>query len=399
VRALHRELPDDREAAELGIAACIQLLTASWRFGTTIGEARTLLREGQALASSIGDRRAHLTLSITSCNALLAAGDVAEALELALENRRAALELDDIGVEVLAASSLLNALSLSGRLPEALELAEEGLARFPRHVPAYEWMQSLSLHAGLSFWRAISLGWMGRLPEAFEEFERCRRLGEEDGTPLEIAGYALVWAAEAHYHAHDAERAHACARQAEQISRSLVEPPVMAAAIQRAFAHAHLAAGRAADAIESARSALDLYERVYQSNMVAAGSALAEALLQAGDPAAAAAAAEQAIALCRRSLSAHYEAVAHGVLARALLRRDGAAARDAVEAALARAAEGIERSGAKTLAPALCEWRAELAAVLGDAVAREALLREAELGYAEIGAPLHAERLTRELAS
>jgi hypothetical protein len=47
-------------------------------------------------------------------------------------------------------------------------------------------------------------------------------------------------------------------------------------------------------------------------------------------------AAEEAIALCRR----------------ALLRREGAAARDAVEAALESAAELIERTGAKTLAPA-----------------------------------------------
>ncbi|MBI1816954.1 MAG: hypothetical protein HYR72_18400 [Deltaproteobacteria bacterium] len=76
--------------------------------------------------------------------------------------------------------------------------------------------------------------------------------------------------------------------------------------------------------------------------------------------------AAEAIALCRRSLRGMYEAEAHGVLARALLHRDAAAARDAAEAALANAAALIESTGAKTLAPALCEWRAELAAVLGD---------------------------------
>ena len=97
-----------------------------------------------------------------------------------------------------------------------------------------------------------------------------------------------------------------------------------------------------------------------------AAKVLAEALLQAGDLPAAQSAAEEAIALCQRFLSGHYEAVAHGVMARALLRRDGPAARDAAEAALASAAALIERTGARTLAPALCEWRAELAAVLGD---------------------------------
>ena len=71
----------------------------------------------------------------------------------------------------------------------------------------------------------------------------------------------------------------------------------------------------------------------------------------------------------------------------------------AAEAALAKAAALIERTGAKTLAPALCEWRAELAAVLGDDVTRAQLLRQAELGYQEIGAPGHAQRLLQERAS
>jgi hypothetical protein len=96
----------------------------------------------------------------------------------------------------------------------------------------------------------------------------------------------------------------------------------------------------------------------------------AGALLQAGDPSAAETAAEEAIALCRRSLRCVYEAETHRVMARALLRRDGSAARDAAEAALACAAALIERCGARTLVPALCEWRAERAAALVDTFIR-----------------------------
>jgi len=124
---------------------------------------------------------------------------------------------------------------------------------------------------------------------------------------------------------------------------------------------------------------------------------LSEALLQAGDLLAALSAAEKAIALCCRSLRGNLEAQAHGVVARALLRRDGAAAREAAEAALANAAALIERTGAKTLAPARCEWRAELAAVLGDDAARAQLLREAHHLYEQIGAPLQALRIGRLL--
>jgi hypothetical protein len=124
---------------------------------------------------------------------------------------------------------------------------------------------------------------------------------------------------------------------------------------------------------------------------------LAEALLLSGGLSAAQSEAENAIKLCRRSLRGNAEAESHGILARALLRRDGAAAREAAESALASAAALIERTGAKTLAPALCEWRAELAAVLGVAAARAQLLREAHHLYEQIGAPLQAQRIGRLL--
>ena len=173
----------------------------------------------------------------------------------------------------------------------------------------------------------------------------------------------------------------------------------MVAATHLAFSYAHLAAGRAADAIEPARASLEGHGRANKANAGMSAALLAAALLEAGDLTAAQTTAAEAIALCRRSLRGAYEAAAHGVMARALLRRDGAGAQGAAEAALAEAAALIERTGAKLLAPALCEWRAELAAVLGDTALREQRLREAQHGYEEIGAPLQAERLARERAT
>jgi hypothetical protein len=84
---------------------------------------------------------------------------------------------------------------------------------------------------------------------------------------------------------------------------------------------------------------------------------------------------------------------ARGVRALASLRRNGASARGDVERDLEEAAALIERSGATTVFPSLCEWRAELAGVLGDAGARAQLLRDAEQGFTAIGAPLQAERI------
>ena len=398
VRALLRELPDDREVAALGIAACRQLLNMGWRVGMGLDEAHGLLEEGQRLGNAIGDRSVHVYLSIVYGRARCGDGDVAKHLELGIENRRVALELDDVELQAGAWAIFADALAFAARLPEALQAAEEGLARFPRHISPERWVTGINPHSILSFWRGFCLNWMGRLPEGLEELGRCCRLCEEDSAP-EMIGYARLIAAETYYHAHDAERALASARGLEEISRKLGEPPALFGYTQVGFAYAHLAAGRAADAIAATRTALDLNRQVEKHQAGMSAALLAEALLQAGDLSAAQSTAEEAIALCRRSLRGNYEAGAHGVLARALLRRDASAARHTADAALANAAALIERTGATTLAPALCEWRAEVAAVLGDAATRERLLHEARQGYEAIGAPGHAERLCKELGS
>jgi tetratricopeptide (TPR) repeat protein len=387
-----RELPGDREAVALGLAACRQLLNMSWRIGTDLEEARRLLEEGQALASAIDERSAHLLLSVLFARAVCGTGDVATYLELARENERAARDLGDEAVHAIASMWLMDALCFAARFAEAIRWADESLARFPRNLPAADPILGFAVHVGLVFWRGVCLDWTGQLTDGLEALARCRRLSDEDGTP-EVAAYALTFTAEAHYHAQDADRALASARQLEDVSRALGEPPVLVALTHFAFSCAHLAAGRATDAIEPARASLELHGRVNRANAGFSATILAEALLAAGDLSAAQSAAQEAIAICRRTLRAGYEAMGHGVLARALLRRDGAAARDAIEAALGEAAALIERSGAKTLAPALCEWRAELAAVLGDDAERVRLLQQAQNLFDEIGAPLQAERL------
>jgi hypothetical protein len=82
-----------------------------------------------------------------------------------------------------------------------------------------------------------------------------------------------------------------------------------------------------------------------------------------------------------------------------LLRRDGAAAREPAERALASAAALVERTGATTLSPFLLEWRAELAAVLGDDAAHLQLLGEARALYEQMGAPLQVERVAALLGA
>ncbi len=384
VRELLRVLPAEGEVATLGIAACTQLLALSVRVGMEFDEARALLEEGQAFANAIGDQRAHLNLAISYARVFLGNGDAKKYLELSIENQRAALEANDLRLQANAQVYLVDALGVNSRILETLQMAEDGLTRFPEHIRS---------HVTFSFWRGVCLVQLGRLKEGLDELDSCFHLAREKGAP-EMASYALSYSTVAHFYAHDADRALANARQLEDFSRKLGEPPLLLAHAHSAFATAHLVAGRAADAIEPLRAALEIHRRVEQQSAGPATMLLAEALLAIGDLTAAQSAAEQAISLGGATTSEAY-----GVIARALIRRDGAAARNAVEAALTSAAEMIERNGERAIVPALCEWRAELAAVLGDENARVQFQQEAQRGYEEMGAPLQVARLEKMLAS
>jgi len=360
-------------------------------------EARSLLEAGRAFAETIGDPLESIRLSAAYGRARCGDGDVAGYRELMFESLRAARETDDIVIEAGIHAALVDALAFSGRVSETLEQVEDGLSRYPRQIPEEDWLTAFNPYTVTSFFRGFCFSWMGRLPEALEDFGRHRRLCEEDGSP-EFIGYGLFYSGETHYLAHDAKRALASSRELDKLSLELGEPPSLAAYSQLTRAFAHLAAGRASDAINAARNAIDQMARVEKFQAGVPATIIAEALLESGDAAAAQSAAEEAIELCRRSDRSNYEASALGVLARASLRLGGATARKPAEAALDKAAALIERTGASTLAPALLEWRAELAKVLGNDALQQRLLREAQQGYEAMGAPLHAQRIAPEIS-
>jgi tetratricopeptide (TPR) repeat protein len=249
------------------------------------------------------------------------------------------------------------------------------------------------------YWRAIILLWTCRIQEGLAEFDRSRvRFMEQDNTPEALA-FAYSWQAEAFYHMREPNKALGCAVQSQQVSRRAGDPPHMAGYAHMAVAYAHLAASRPADAIEPARVAKAMFARAERVMIAMGPRLLAEALLETGDLPAAIEEAEHAIQLARRTLKGNLEAEANGILARALLRRDGAKARDAAESALASAASLIVQTGATTLSPHLIEWRAELAAVIGDETLSKSLILQAAEGFEAMSAPRQAERLRRELGA
>ena len=111
-----------------------------------------------------------------------------------------------MGLQANAWAFATDALGIAGRRAETLQLAEEGLARFPRHSPADEWLLGLNPIWLFSLWRGMTLSWMGELAKGIDELKRAHRLAEEDGTP-EGSDMALAFLVEVHCRAHDANAA------------------------------------------------------------------------------------------------------------------------------------------------------------------------------------------------
>ncbi len=399
VRALLREgmAEGDAEAAVLGIAACQHLLNLSWRLTTTSEEIDALGQEGRAFARAAGDRAAEVKIAMVYTRARASIGDLSRYVEASEENQRAAEELDDLPLKINAGLFLVDALVYAARFSEALELADQMLVRVVEKIAPTEWLAGFNPYGALKFWRAASLTLLGRLPESVQEYNECRVLAEEDGTP-EAGAYLSSWSALSYLSMGDIESVMACADEVDVVCTALGDPPTIVAHRQLCRTYVHLAFGRSKEAIETASAALAIHQVGERQHAGLSAMLLAEAQLQAGDAAAAVSTATQAVEYSRQALRANLEVQGLGVLARALIDRDGEAGFGAAAQALESADGLITSLGAKTLEPSLLEWRAALAAAQDDLAGRNLLLSKAAELFEEIGAPLQAGRLRQGLA-
>lgn len=375
-------LPQDPSAIARRITACTRLLTLGPRLGVDLAASRQLIEEGQALADASGDQLARIRLMMAYGWALASAGELAVCLDK-LQELLPILDTIEVPALKLAAwGNFFMVNCLAARLHQALAMVPQVRALVATAEPAGRGIGSLNTAASLDQFEGFCWVWTGRLADGLAAYDLCIRQADVAG---ELAVFARCHAVEAHCHRRDPQQAQERARQAQAISVQLGEPPMLAARVHQANGHAHLAAGRVADAVSAARAALAIHRRVDQTSAGPSAGLLAEALLAAGDNPGALAAASEAIALCQRSLRANYEAIAWGVQARALLRVSGAQALPAAADALDAADALVTRTGALLLAPALASWRAEWCAAQGDAAAQQHWLQQAARGRAQMG--------------
>jgi len=230
VRALLREgmAQGDGQAALLGIAACQHLLNLSWRLTTTSEEIDALGEEGRAFARAAGDRAAEVKIAMVYTRARASIGDLSRYVEASQENQRAAEELDDLSLKINAGLFLVDALVYAARFPEALELADQTLVRVVEKIPPAEWLAGFNPYGALKFWRAASLALLGRLQESVKEYDECRVLAVEDGTP-EAGAYLSSWSALSYLSIGDIESVMACADEVDAVCTALGDPPTIVA--------------------------------------------------------------------------------------------------------------------------------------------------------------------------
>ena len=398
LRAFLARVPPSPERAQLAIEGCIQLLELGWRFGISAEEAAALFAEGESLARGSGDLGA-LAMLVNAYGVLRSHfGSAEDFVEAAREATRLAERTDDAGLALATGTRLVIALIASGDLRQALALSEQALAHPPANLKlgtailGYSpFLRLINLHGKL----LIDLG---RLDEGAAELERVDRLARAEGDveTLGITHGERVVLARVRG---DAEAALTHARETLRIAERLGSPFFRAGAYL-AFGQAHILGAEWTAAREALDKGLAIARAggAYVEAEPLALAWLAAAHLGVNDTTRARAAAEEALAVAQRRRTRPAECIAYIGWARVLIRTDGVRSRAAIEASLERALAFVEETGAKNNEPFIRVQRARLAALAGDGAGWRRELETAHRLFRTMGAVPRAERLARELA-
>ena len=394
VRALLAGAVDSPETIALYIEACRGILSAAWRVGGS--DVDVVFAEGKRLAEQSGDLRSVAILFNVYGNAKGSAGDLRAYHEHASEALRVAGRTGDPMLSAALASDA-HPFCWTGRLREAVRLCEQAIALGPDDLSLGRDVFGVSAYLLGSMFRGMALVEMGLLEEASSDLDRASEHPAEQPTPFI---WAQAWHVVRAYRSGDVSGALAYAR------RTLERAEGVGDTVTKVLAHVVLGVALVANeewnaAEDAERRALEIARKSRVGFGVTAWALrfLAEARLGRGDSPAALELADEALAEARQSGGRLFEMDTLLTRARARLRSEGARGAAEAQRALAEARELITETDAHCRDPVVHEVSAEIAGLLGDAATRDRELREAHRRLVEMGAPAHAERLAREIAS
>jgi class 3 adenylate cyclase/tetratricopeptide (TPR) repeat protein len=389
VRSLIGAYPGDAGAESLALAACLGILNLGPRHGLKEAEAQLLFDEGRTLAQHRADDRSLARLLLVFARVRGLSGDVDAASALSLEAGKLAERSGLRGLRLAAAVNLSTWATQFGDIRRSLEIVEDALRDIPTNLRVGAEHLGYSPYIWLAMHRGRLLTYMGRCDDAFEALNRALALAQENAE-IEI----VCWAHQGHVDLAvlrgDVAGASAHARMAVETAEK----------IGTLFSHwsAYHSLGRALTLARDADEAVAALTRALtfmrqrrtglHLQVLVLGS-LAEAHLVKGEP-------DRARFYSEEAYDATERDTPLAVRARTILayarRVSGQGNAEIEERDLRRGLAVLERSGYRSLEPAL---RAELAALAeargDDQGAERELLAAADLRR-EMGLAAAADR-------
>ncbi len=400
VRALLGRLPASAEQAELGAAACAQLLSLAMRLGMSETEAASTFAEGKTWAAATNDPRQRIAVLFGynrfRVNCL---GDIHGYLEGAEEILRLAAASGDRDAEIGTRMLVCFAYAVLGR---SRDMVAESERLF--HLAAGETRTGAALlgYSPIAFaqgLRGYQRGQLGDMDGGEQDLEQGLAIAARDPSP-EVLGFCHWFAAMASWARGDAAGCMRHALDTMEIARKLGHA-LLELIGHTALGEAHLLGEAWGDAIAVLEQSVAIMRNRHAA-LLWEGillDRLAQAHLGAGNFARARALVDDAIAFVDRRSTVGLGYHGHLTLARVVLATAGTGEGAAIEAALAAAQRLVERTGSRAEQPHIHLARAELAGALGDAETRRRELREAQRLFAEIGATGWAARVAKGLVA
>jgi tetratricopeptide (TPR) repeat protein len=399
VRRLSREAGDTKEAAELGIVSCRQILIIGWFFGLSEEEEREVFEEGKRWIGRVGDLQAEAHLEYSySLSRTIAQGDLAGGLAHGLEAERLAEQAGNPELALILAGSRIVTLEAMGRIREAISLLDRTIEATRDRPEAGLEVWGMSHHLWAISTRGRLEGFTGDLEKAKQMYDACveqaRTCGERD-----IEVWTLSARGEPSLLDGDFEAGLIACRKAVEIADRVGSP------LSRVIAYTALGLllglnGLHQEGVPVLEHGLSI-SRGRRTNLQTEGLLLvhlAEVHLAAGNLAEARVAAEAAVSAGQRIGSVLYEAHAHRSLARALLRQSEDGSIGEARGALDRADALYDKTGARNYKALVNLDRAELAGLEGDAGARRRELEAALKLFREMKAPIRVREVEQLLA-
>jgi adenylate cyclase len=396
VRELAAELPESSETHALAVAARIFALHYGWRVGISLEDSEAAFKEGDRLATGVGDDRARaLLVAGYAVVTGLGEGDVREYARLQREAVALAEQSGDPALRLALAPGAY-ALFCSGDYREGVAMCDRGLELGADDPTLGAGINFACPYAQCHALKAFLLVSLGRLDEARQLIAESARIANEHDD-VEVVGFSHLVAALVSYFAGYRDAALADAQQALALAERTGGSWFRANAwLTLAMAEGmHERWGAAVDACDTsltiAREGRTVEVDAWRHAM------LAESYLGIGDPDRACALAATAVARAREMGQVFNETFANLVLGRVLLGAGRPDAAAEAEAALKRALDLARTSQGRAFEPLIHRALATVAGERGDRRRHERELADAQRLFTEIAATGHAEHLRREL--